>query len=96
MKYLSNTQVTAEKSQRYVESLGKHFARKIPVDFEEDQIIARFAMGICTMTVSGTAMNFECAADSQEALEVVKDVIAKHIVKYGELKDVTVVWVDQD
>ncbi|PWQ95167.1 DUF2218 domain-containing protein [Leucothrix arctica] len=95
MKYLSNTQVSAEKSQRYINSLGKHFARKIPVDFEENEIIIRFEMGICTMSAAGEEMNFVCAANSSDDLEIVKDVIGSHIIKYGELKEVTVTWTDQ-
>jgi len=94
MEYQSTTQVTAEKSERYMNSLAKHFARKVPVDFNEQEIIVRFEIGNCRMTTQDTEMHFECSAVNTEKLAVVKDVVGSHIVKYGELKDAKIVWSD--
>ncbi|WP_022952899.1 DUF2218 domain-containing protein [Leucothrix mucor] len=95
MEYRSKTQVYAEKSQRYINSLGKHFARKVPVDFDEDKVQVRFEMGLCQMSAAGSEMNFECSAKSVEALEVVKSVVGLHIIKFGELMKTEVVWSDE-
>lgn len=85
----------AQKSQAYFESLCKHFARKVEVKREEDKATVAFPMGVCTMLVEGNAMHFAANADDLEALEAVKHIIANHAVRFGELKESTIVWHSQ-
>lgn len=92
MSLTSSTKVQADKSQRYVESLAKHFARKVTVTEADGRFTVSFAMGCCVMHAEGVDMLFECTADTEGELEVVKNVIASHIVKYGELKETVVEW----
>ncbi|MGQ7845790.1 DUF2218 domain-containing protein [Granulosicoccus sp. 3-233] len=96
MNYRSSTRVHAEKAKRYHASLARHFARKVPVDVTEDSAHVQFGMGSCHMSVTGNCMQFECTADSEEALTTVKFIIGSHIIKYGELQTVEVRWQDMN
>lgn len=94
-KFVSTTAVHAKKAERYHASLCKHFARKVPVEHNEHQARVLFDMGICDMEVSDTQMHFTCEADSKDNLQVVQYIVGSHIIKFGELKDVSVVWEDK-
>ena len=82
----------AQKSQAYIDSLCKHFARKVEVVREDDSATVMFPMGQCKMSVSDRAMYFEAHADNEEALNTVKYIVDSHAVRFGELKEATVEW----
>lgn len=84
--------LSCTKSRAYYDSLCKHFARKVEVTYIDDQARVHFPMGTCVMQVQGELMSFAAEAHDDAALEMVKQVIASHVVRYGELKDAKVVW----
>lgn len=95
-QYKSISCVHAQKADRYLASLARHFARKVAVEQLQESAHVRFDMGTCLMTVAGTRMSFECIAPDEKALETVKYIVGSHITKYGELQNVTVQWQDSE
>ena len=88
----SNLTLRADKAEKYIKSLSKHFARKIEVTQETEVATVAFPMGLCRMFADGREMHFCCKADSDQALEAVKTIINSHVTRFGELKNVTVQW----
>ena len=85
-------QVEAEKADRYFDTLCKHFARKVEVEKTDNTGKVHFPMGICNMQVEGPVMTFNCEAESEPALNAVKEVIESHVLRLGELRGATMEW----
>lgn len=82
----------AQKSQAYIDSLCKHFARKVNVVREDNSATVMFPMGQCKMSVNDGAMYFEANADNEEALNTVKYIVDSHAVRFREVKESSVEW----
>ena len=91
----SQLRLRATKAPGYFDSLCKHFARKVSVTQEAGHAHVLFPMGQCNMSVDGQLMRFSCSADDESALDAVKTIISTHVVRFGELKDAQVDWVDE-
>lgn len=88
----AQTEIKTEKSQKYIDMLGKHFSRKVSVETKDDITQVNFPMGLCYMTVNNDAMSFLCEAEKEENLNQVKGIIAGHIVLIKELKETPISW----
>lgn len=84
----------AVKADRYLDSLCRHFARKVSVERTAEHATVAFAMGECRMSVDGEQMHFVCHAADTRALDAVKTIVTDHVIRFGELRDVTVHWTE--
>lgn len=84
----------ATKAAGYFDSLCRHFARKVTVEREGNQALVQFPMGECEMAIDGQRMSFRCVAMDDQALDTVKMIIASHAVRFGELREAEVLWID--
>ncbi|GLQ29575.1 DUF2218 domain-containing protein [Litoribrevibacter albus] len=91
----STSSVTAEKAEKYQDMLGKHFARKVSVETHTQQSVVHFPMGICRINSEGSALNFQCEAQTAEALAAVQSIIDRHIPLLKAIRDTQLVWQDQ-
>ena len=90
----SRLMLTATKAAGYYDALCRHFARKVKVDRDGDRATVLFPMGTCDMSFEGQHLQFLCSAEDDHALEAVKTVIERHVVRFGELKQANVEWND--
>lgn len=82
----------AEKAQKYMTMLGKHFARKVPVDMGEQEVRVNFPWGVGVMSVNQRQFYFFCEADTQESLDKVKRVIDDHIYLLKDIRGTVLCW----
>ncbi|WP_114968060.1 DUF2218 domain-containing protein [Rhodoferax ferrireducens] len=91
MLYLNGRLPTAEAS-RYMVRLCYHFTKKIEVNYDDTQGLAKFPWGICRLTALDDAIRFECEADDPEKMAQVQRVIDSHVALFSRKAPLSVVW----
>jgi len=90
--YAAKAEVKSEKAATYLVQLCKHFAHKIPTDYDEARGCVDFQPGLCVMHTSGNMLILECQADSEPALQRVTQVIADHLVRFAWKENLAISW----
>ncbi|GHD56849.1 DUF2218 domain-containing protein [Jeongeupia chitinilytica] len=84
--------VATPDASRFLFKLCKHFAKKIPVEFDEHHGRAEFAFGACTLSASETELRFDCDSQSDEALARLQSVLVEHLALMTRANPLPVVW----
>ncbi|MGE8357410.1 MAG: DUF2218 domain-containing protein [Microvirgula sp.] len=71
--------LTTPDASRHLFKLCKHFARKIPVEFDERHGEIRFPFGVCRLVATPAAMELHCEAGDDAELARLQDVIGSHV-----------------
>jgi hypothetical protein len=79
--------------RRYMGQLCKHFEHKRPVTLGEADGTITFAMGICTLRADTDAIVMRVEATDDAGLVQLKDVVARHLVRFAFREPVAVDWV---
>ena len=82
----------AQKADKYLTTLSKHFAKKVAVDTQEQMSKVYFPMGTCQMNLSDNTISFLCEAEEEEALATVQHIISAHITMLKEFKECKIEW----
>ncbi len=90
--FQAQTTVQAQKADKYIQTLAKHFSKKVTVENSEGNSKILFPMGTCLMTLDKNTITFLCEAKQEEALDTVKSIISSHVVMLKEFKEVTIEW----
>ena len=95
MTKLSTTLETASAS-KYLQQMCKHFAHKVPAEWNEETAKITFEPGICTMTAEdgGLAINLE--GNTTEDAQRLIYVIESHLMRFAWREEVDLDWVNQD
>ncbi|MDP3650486.1 MAG: DUF2218 domain-containing protein [Rhodoferax sp.] len=91
MHYLKGSMPTSEPS-RYLTRLCYHFHKKIDVDYDAQQGLARFPWGDCRLTAQEGALDFECTAASAEQLGQIQHVLNEHVALFSRKSPLAVQW----
>lgn len=82
----------AEKADKYINTLAKHFAKKVTVHGEDDVRKIHFPMGTCQMSLANNTLSFFCEADEEDALFAVRNIMTSHITMLKEFKHMAIEW----
>lgn len=85
----SQATLSTEQADKALYKLCKHFALKIPVDFDSEQAYIQFPYGECRIQRSNEVLAMTCAAANEELLAKVEWVINDHLglmIKKPELQ----------
>ena len=89
--------VATETPARYAKQLLAHLGRKNsvePVPDDPDGGRLLFAYGTGTVRVEDGSLLLEAAAEDAESLARVQDVLARHLVRFGARRELTVDWAE--
>jgi uncharacterized protein len=70
--------LATDRAPAMLYKLCKHFAKKIPVEFDDTHGHARFPQGDCVLHASDSQLAFECACDDAEQLAALRQIIDLH------------------
>jgi hypothetical protein len=87
--------VPTDAAERYAKQLLSHLGRKNtvePVDGIPDAWRLVFAYGIGTIRAEGHRIVLEADASDEESLARVKDVLGRHLERFGARRELTVHW----
>jgi uncharacterized protein len=95
--HASRAAVPTEASARYAKQLGSHLGRKIPVTEVPEGSILHFASGGRALLESQPdRLILHAVGPDDAALRQVEDVVARHLVRFGQRSELSVSWNDTD
>ncbi|MDD7973066.1 DUF2218 domain-containing protein [Roseinatronobacter alkalisoli] len=71
------------KASAYLQQLSKHFAHKIPVEFDETTSRITLPTGDCTITASAHELRVDVSADTVEQLDRAKGIVDSHLERFA-------------
>ena len=89
---VTECRVPSKKAQRYLAQLCKHFAHKVPVDWDETQAEVDFGFGNCRMTSGQDELHIICSARDEADLERVKYVLEDHLRRFAWREELRIDW----
>jgi len=84
--------VATDVPQRYAKQLAAHLGRRLEVREDDDGTRIVFGTGDCVLTSRPGALELRATAENGEALEQVKDVVARHLERFGQRNELQVTW----
>jgi uncharacterized protein len=91
----STAAVPTDAAERYAKQLLSHLGRKNPVepvDGVHDAWRLVFAYGVGMIRSEGDRIVLEAAAADEESLARVKDVLGRHLERFGARRELVVHW----
>ena len=77
-----------------MKALCNHLARKNKAHYEGDKGYIEFIDGKCEVIATANALTFHAEAESADALEHVKRVVGKHLLRFTPGEDIQFTWSD--
>jgi hypothetical protein len=88
--------VPTDAPERYAKQLVAHLGRKVEFTIDGPVSTATIAGGIGVIKVGDGVLTLLAEAPDAETLDRVQDVLGRHLERFGQRNELTVVWtVDQ-
>lgn len=90
--HVVEAQVQTEQASRYLVALCKHFAHKVAADYDSNRGRVDFQPGSCVLRADGNHLHLRCEASTEPDLNLVKDVVEVHLVRFARSEAIAVTW----
>src|SRR5215218_5028423 len=84
--------VETARPQRYIKQLVSHFGNKVTTQLTDDGGRLQFDFGTCDLRALEASIELVGTADDAAQLETLKDVVARHLIRFGSNEELTVSW----
>jgi hypothetical protein len=84
--------VVTARPERYIRQLVSHFGNKVETELTEEGGRLQFDFGVCDLKAAPTGIELIGTAEDAAQLETLKDVVARHLVRFGANDELTVSW----
>ena len=84
--------VVTSRPGRYIKQLVSHFGNKVKTEVTDEGGRLEFEFGICDLKAAPTGIELIGTAEDDAQLETLKDVVARHLVRFGANDQLTVSW----
>ena len=84
--------VQTAKASKYLMQMCKHFAHKVPVEFDEREGKVDFEPGHCVMTVEKDLLVMSCEADGENEMARMKYILDDHLKRYAWREEIEINW----
>lgn len=92
MRFKSLSKVTLTNPSRQLLRLCKHMGHKIPITHDEEKAELTFEFGVCQMLAEGNTLTMYCQTGSQEELEQMQDIMARHLEQIAWQDEPKITW----
>lgn len=89
----TSTAQTASAS-RYLQQLCKHFAHKVPADWNDTRGEVNFPFGFCTIEAGEGSLVIRCEAEAREDMDRTRAVIDDHLERFAWREKLKLEWRD--
>lgn len=79
-------------ASRYMQQLCKHFAHKVPVEWNATHGVAVLPHGRCVMDADGAALSLACDAAAPEREPLLVKVVEVHLERFAWKEQVALDW----
>jgi len=87
--------VVTSRPERYIKQLVSHFGNKAKTELTNEGGRLQFDFGTCDLKAAPTGIELIGTAEDEAQLETLKDVVARHLVRFGANDQLTVSWTPQ-
>jgi hypothetical protein len=84
--------VATSRPERYIKQLVSHFGNKVKTELTDEGGRLEFDFGICDLRAVPTGIELIGTAEDATQLETLKDVVARHLVRFGANDQLSVTW----
>jgi hypothetical protein len=84
--------VLTSRPERYIKQLVSHFGNKVKTELTDQGGKLEFDFGICDLKAAPTGIELIGTAEDAAQLETLKDVVGRHLVRFGANDELTVSW----
>jgi hypothetical protein len=82
-----------DRASRYGSQLVKHFTHKdLEGSWEDGRGFVRFGAGLAEFEASDDFLTMRVAASSEEDVARLRDVVERHLVRFGTRDELSVTW----
>ncbi|CAD5107248.1 DUF2218 domain-containing protein [Zestomonas carbonaria] len=92
MTLTASTHVATATPGRYIGRLCKHFAHKIPVQYDETSGRIEFEIGLCLLAAENDGLTLRVESADDANLEKLKHVVASHFERFAWQEALTLEW----
>lgn len=92
MTLTTSAAIPTTAASRYLGQLCKHFAHKIPVEYDDHSGRADFPWGTCRLAVQDGVLRLDVVAEDDTSLARIKAVVEDHLVRFAWRETLTVAW----
>ena len=85
--------VVTSRPERYIKQLVSHFGNKVKTELTDQGGRLHFDFGVCDLQAAPTGIELIGTAEDAAQLETLKDVIGRHLVRFGANDELTVSWI---
>lgn len=89
----AHADVATEAPERYAKQLASHLGRKCEVLEEPDGTVLVLGGGRCLLAPGDGVLALRAQAPGTSELEVVCDVVGRHLERFGQRNELVVTWV---
>jgi uncharacterized protein len=82
--------VLTPRPERYIKQLVSHFGNKVKAELTEEGGRLQFDFGVCDLKAAPTGIELIGTAEDPAQLETLKDVVGRHLVRFGANGELTV------
>jgi hypothetical protein len=84
--------VVTSRPERYIKQLVSHFGNKVKTELTDGGGRLEFDFGVCELKAAPTGIELSGSAEDEAQLETLKDVVARHLIRFGVNDQLTVTW----
>ena len=84
--------VATSRPQRYIKQLISHFGNKVTTAVTDTGGRLEFDFGSCDLQAAPTGIELIGTAEDEAQLETLKDVVARHLIRFGANDELVVSW----
>jgi hypothetical protein len=88
----SSAEIPTPRASRYLQQLCKHFAHKLPVEFDPAAGKISFALGDCDLRADEKRLRLDLTAPDLSQMTQLKDVVIRHLVRFAFREELAVAW----
>jgi hypothetical protein len=84
--------VLTSRPERYIKQLVSHFGNKVEAELTDEGGRLQFDFGVCDLKAAPAGIELIGTAGNAAQLETLKDVVGRHLVRFGANDELTVSW----
>jgi hypothetical protein len=84
--------VATSRPERYIKQLVSHFGNKVKTELTDQGGRLEFDFGVCDLKAAPAGIELIGTAEDLAQLETLKEVVARHLVRFGANDELTVSW----
>jgi hypothetical protein len=88
----ANAFVVTARPERYIKQLLSHVGNKVETEHTEEGGRLQFDFGVCDLKAAPTGIELIGTARDAAQLATLKDVVGRHLVRFGANDELTVSW----